>query len=34
VREGEQTRDGFVVEQVAADGAIFRYDEHRFFQPP
>lgn len=34
VREGELTRDGFFVEQVLADGAIVRYDEHRFFQSP
>jgi general secretion pathway protein B len=34
VREGELTRDGFFVEQVLADGAIVRYDDHRFFQAP
>ncbi len=34
VREGESTRDGFLIEQVLADGAIVRYDEHRFFQSP
>lgn len=34
VREGELTRDGFFVEQVLADGAIVRYDEHRFFEAP
>ena len=34
VREGELTRDGFFVEQVLADGAIVRYDEHRFFESP
>jgi len=34
VREGELTRDGFFVEQVLADGAIVRYDDHRFFQSP
>lgn len=34
VHEGELTRDGFFVEQVLADGAIVRYDEHRFFQSP
>ena len=34
VREGELTRDGFFVEQVVADGAIFRYEDLRFFQQP
>ena len=34
LREGELSRDGFIVEQIVADGAIFRYDEHRFFQSP
>ncbi len=34
VREGELTRDGFFVEQVLADGAIVRYDDHRFFESP
>ncbi|MEA3639543.1 MAG: general secretion pathway protein GspB [Lamprobacter sp.] len=34
VREGGLTRDGFFVEQVLADGAIVRYEEHRFFQSP
>lgn len=34
LREGELSRDGFMVEQVRADGAIFRYDEHRFFLAP
>lgn len=34
VRPGELTRDGFFVEQVVADGAIIRYDDHRFFQSP
>jgi general secretion pathway protein B len=34
VREGELTRDGFFVEQVVADGAIIRYDDHRFFKSP
>lgn len=34
VREGELTRDGFFIEQVLADGAIVRYDDHRFFESP
>jgi hypothetical protein len=34
VREGEETREGFVVEQVVADGAIFRFEDQRFFQDP
>ena len=34
VREGELTRDGFFLEQVLADGAIVRYDDHRFFESP
>lgn len=34
VREGELTRDGFFIEQVLTDGAIVRYDDHRFFQSP
>jgi hypothetical protein len=34
VREGETTRDGFMVERVVADGAVFRYEDYRFFQAP
>lgn len=34
LREGELTREGFFVEEVLADGAILRYDAHRFFQSP
>ncbi|MFP4602352.1 MAG: general secretion pathway protein GspB [Halochromatium sp.] len=34
LREGELSRDGFFVEEVGADGAVLRYDAHRFFQSP
>jgi general secretion pathway protein B len=34
LREGELARDGFFVEEVRADGAVLRYDAHRFFLSP
>jgi general secretion pathway protein B len=34
IREGEESREGFLVEQVVADGAIIRYEDQRFFQNP